>query len=60
MESKSDHGKTLVKKIQEFIWKSIPFITVLLVIGLVILPLGKKISAKKADLAEKRSREKTI
>jgi len=60
MESKSDHGKTLVKKIREFIWKSIPFITVLLVIGLVILPLGKKISAKKADLAEKRSREKTI
>ena len=60
MKTKSDPAKTLGRKILRLIWKSIPFAVVLLVIGLIILPLDKKISAKKADLAEKQSREKAI
>ncbi|MDA3789024.1 MAG: efflux RND transporter periplasmic adaptor subunit [Desulfobacula sp.] len=60
MKTKSDPAKTLGSNILRLIWKSIPFAVVLLVIGLIILPLGKKISAEKADLAEKQSREKAI
>ena len=60
MKTKSDPAKTLGRKILRLIWKSIPFAVVLLVIGLIILPLGKKISAEKADLAEKQSTEKAI
>ena len=60
MKTKSDPAKTLGRKILRLIWKSIPFAVVLLVIGLIILPVGKKISAEKADLAEKQSTEKAI
>jgi len=52
--------ETTGRKILRFTWKCIPFIVVLLVIGLVVLPLGKIISAKKADLAEKQSKEKNL
>lgn len=58
MDSKPGPATTAGKKIRRFIWKCIPFITVLLIIGLIILPLSKKIAAKKADLLEKQSREK--
>ena len=60
MKTKSDPAKTLGRKILKLIWKSIPFAVVLLVIGLIILPLGKKISAKKTELAEKQSNEKAL
>ncbi len=60
MKNSTDTSQRVRRKILWFIWKIIPFIVVLLVIGLIILPLGKKISAKKADLAEKQSREKTV
>jgi len=59
METKSDPTETIGGKIRKLIWKSIPFIVVLLVIGLIMLPLGKKISTKKIALAEKQSKEKT-
>jgi len=60
METKSDTSETIGKKALRLIWKGIPFFVVLLVILLIILPLGKKISAKKADLAEKQSKEKAV
>ena len=60
MKTKSDPAKTLGRKILRLIWKSIPFAVVLLVIGLIILPLGKKISAEKAELAQKQSNEKAV
>ena len=60
METKSDTNETIGRKIRKLIWKGIPFAVVLLVILLSILPLGKKISAKKADLAEKQSKEKVV
>ena len=52
--------ETIGRKTLKLIWKIIPFITVLLIIGLIILPLGKKISAKKADLVEKQLKEKAV
>lgn len=57
METKSNPTQPIGKKILKLTWSSIPFIVVLLVILLVILPLGKIISAKKTELAEKRSKE---
>ena len=58
MKTNTDTKQTIIGKLLRLIWKIIPFIAVLLIIGLIILPLGKKISAKKTDLAEKQSREK--
>lgn len=52
--------KILGAKMLKLFWKSMPFIIVLLVIALVILPLGKQISAKKAALADKLANEKAI
>ena len=58
METKSNPTPAIGRKILRLIWKVIPFVTVLLVIGLIILPLGKKISEKKIALAQKQSSEK--
>lgn len=60
METKSNTPKTIGKKILGLLWKGLPFIVILLVILLIILPLGKRISAKKTDLALKLSNEKGI
>ncbi|MBU8847971.1 MAG: efflux RND transporter periplasmic adaptor subunit [Desulfobacterales bacterium] len=60
MKTKSDPTETFGKKTRRLIWKSIPFIAVMLIIGLIILPLGKKISTKKTALAEKQSKEKAV
>ena len=57
METKSNPTQPIGKKILKLTWSSIPFIVVLLVILLVILPLGKIISEKKTELAEKQSKE---
>ncbi|MBC2706101.1 efflux RND transporter periplasmic adaptor subunit [Desulfobacula sp.] len=59
MKTKSDPTETFGTKTRRLIWKSIPFIAVTLIIGLIMLPLGKKISTKKIALAEKQSKEKT-
>ena len=58
MGNSPDSTQTISRKFLRLAWKAIPFVTVLLVIGLVILPIGKKISATKKALAEKQSREK--
>jgi RND family efflux transporter MFP subunit len=58
MATKSASTKTFGRKILRLTWKSIPFIVVLLIIGLIILPLGKKISMKKTAFAQKQSNEK--
>lgn len=57
METKSNPTQLIGRKILKLTWSSIPFVVVLLVILLVILPLGKIISAKKTELAEKQSKE---
>lgn len=60
METKSNPTQPIGRKILRLTWSCIPFIVVLLVILLVILPLGKIISAKKTELAEKRSKETAV
>ncbi len=60
METKSNPTQPIGRKILKLTWSSIPFVVVLLVILLVILPLGKIISAKKTELAEKRSKETAV
>jgi len=57
MEPKPSQKKKISRTFLRFLWKSIPIITVVLVIALVIFPLSKKISAQKADLAEKQSHQ---
>ena len=53
----SSKPKTFWGMILKFLWKLIPFIAVLLIIGIVIIPLGKKITAKKEALALQQSKE---
>ena len=59
MKTKSDTSETIGRKILRLIWKGVPFAAVLLATLLIILPLEKQISAKKATLAQKQSREQT-
>jgi RND family efflux transporter MFP subunit len=49
---------TIGRRLLRLIWKAIPISVILLLIVLVILPLDKKISAKKADLAEQQAQQK--
>ncbi|WDP90894.1 MAG: efflux RND transporter periplasmic adaptor subunit [Desulfobacter sp.] len=44
-----------LRRLLRFIWRSMPFFIVLLVIALVILPLMNRINAQKAELAEKQA-----
>ena len=60
MKTKSNPTQPIGRKILRLTWSCIPFVVVLLVILLVILPLGKIISAKKTELAEKRSKETAV
>ena len=53
----SKNSKTFWEKIFKFLWKIVPFIVVLLIIGIIILPLGKKIASKKAALAQQQATE---
>jgi len=59
MKTQSNDGGTLKRKILRLIWKCIPLLVVLLVILLVVLPLNKKISQKKAALADQQSKKNT-
>jgi RND family efflux transporter MFP subunit len=51
------HKKKFIRSFLRFIWHSFPIIIVILIVGLVIFPLGKRISAQKADLAQKQSHQ---
>ncbi|MCA1787533.1 MAG: hypothetical protein LC657_16290, partial [Desulfobacteraceae bacterium] len=57
MEPTSRPWKAWKQKLLRFVWHSIPFVTVVLVVLFVILPLGRKITAEKAELAEQQSRQ---
>ena len=59
MKTESNINQTTGKKLLRIIWKSIPFLVVLLAILFVILPLGKRISSKKMELAQKQAHEKS-
>jgi membrane fusion protein (multidrug efflux system) len=56
--NKTAPGKTMRKKALKLAWKCLPFIVVLLVIALVIIPMGRQISAKKEALINKLANEK--
>ncbi len=51
----SKSSKTFWEKILRFLWKIVPFLVVLLIIGIIIIPLGKKIASKKAALAQQQA-----
>ncbi|WP_022666301.1 efflux RND transporter periplasmic adaptor subunit [Desulfospira joergensenii] len=57
MESKTGKSSSFFKSLLPLIWRAIPFAAVLVVIVLVILPLNKKIAAKKADLQALRLKQ---
>ena len=59
MKTESNINQTTGKKLLRIIWKSLPFLVVLLAILFVILPLGKRISSKKMELAQKQANEKS-
>ena len=59
MKTESNINQTTGKKLLRIIWKSIPFLVVLLAILFVILPLGKRISSKKIEFAQKQANEKS-
>ncbi len=54
METKDT--QTTGKIFLRLIWKVLPFLTVVLIILLIVLPLGRKISEKKDALAENQSK----
>lgn len=60
MESRPNDTRTTGNILLRLIWKIIPFLTVMLIILLIVLPLGKKISEKKEALAENQSQGKTV
>ena len=60
METNAETPNTMRRKILEFLWKIFPFLITILVVLVIILPLGKKISQKKLALAQKQSNEKTM
>lgn len=59
MKTESNINQTTGKKLLRIIWKSLPFLVVLLAILFVILPLGKRISSKKIEFAQKQANEKS-
>ena len=60
MNTQSQVSETVVRKILKFIWKAVPFVVTVLIVGIIILLLGRTIAAKKAELAEQQSREQTV
>jgi len=57
METKFKDKQTTGKPVFRLIRKSLPFLAVVVIIFLITLPLGKKITEKKDALAENQSRE---
>lgn len=60
METKFNDTQKTGKKILRLLWKIIPFLAIVLIIVLIVLPLGKKISEKKDALAENQSKGNTV
>lgn len=56
MEIKLNDTKKSGNKFLRFLWKMIPLLALMLIVVLIVLPLGKKISEKKEALAENQSR----
>lgn len=59
METRPEPKKTLLTRIKTLFYKSLPFLTVIFLILLVMLPLNTKIKARQADLEKRQSQEKT-
>ncbi|MCP4672754.1 MAG: efflux RND transporter periplasmic adaptor subunit [Desulfobacula sp.] len=59
MNTQPEVPETVVKKILRFIWKAVPFVVMVLIVGIIILFLGRTIAAKKAELVKQKSREQT-
>lgn len=59
METKFNDTQTTQKKSLRLLWKIIPFLALMLIILLIVLPLGKKITEKKDALAENQSKGNT-
>lgn len=57
MESRPNRKKRIFRALLRFIWHSIPFALVAMAIALVILPLNRKISVQKEDLAQQQARQ---
>lgn len=55
MENQPEKPGTIWQTILKWIWKIVPFAVVLLFIGIVIFPMGKKIAAKKAMLEQQQA-----
>ncbi len=60
MTTQSQVPETLLRKVLKSIWKAVPFIVTILIVGIIILLLGRIIAAKKAELAQQQSREQTV
>ncbi|MCP3872723.1 MAG: efflux RND transporter periplasmic adaptor subunit [Desulfobacteraceae bacterium] len=60
MEHLSNKEETTERSLLKIIWKSIPFLSVVLVCLLIIIPLYFLIESKKEALAKRQSSEKTI
>ena len=58
METKLNSKQTNKRTFLRLLWKIIPFLAVVLIVFLITIPLGKKISEKKDALAESQSRGK--
>ncbi|HKL01025.1 MAG TPA: efflux RND transporter periplasmic adaptor subunit [Desulfotignum sp.] len=55
MEPTPRPWKTWKQRLLRIVWHSIPFAAVVLAVLFVVLPLGRKITAQKADLAEQQA-----
>ncbi|OGR13473.1 MAG: hypothetical protein A2277_11205 [Desulfobacterales bacterium RIFOXYA12_FULL_46_15] len=60
METKFNDTQKTGKKTLRLIWKIIPFLALMLIILLIVLPLGKKITEKKDALAENQSKGNAV
>jgi RND family efflux transporter MFP subunit len=57
MKPTSRFWPAVKKTLLRLVWHGIPFVILALVVFLVVVPLGRRIAAEKADLAEQQSRQ---
>ncbi len=57
MKPRSRFWPTVKRTLLRLIWHGFPFVILALVVVFVIIPMGRKISAEKAELAEQQSRQ---
>ncbi len=60
MNTQLKEKKNIGIKILKIVWKFVPFAFVLLAAVVIIIPFGKKIAAKKAELADRQLKSSTI